>query len=60
MAEHEHEKHDPAIECALAYALWDAENSTKLERPEDFNAYVRKARSVLGWLRIHGAAVNVR
>ena len=60
MQETESARHDPAAECAMAYALWDAENSTKLERPADFDAYVNRARSILNWLLIHGATVHVR
>ena len=47
-------------ECALTYALWDAENTVKLQTPGEFETYHAKALEVLRWLRVHGATVNVR
>lgn len=47
-------------ECALAYALWDANHSVKMVEPEDVESYIQKARAVMHWLRIHGASVRVK
>lgn len=37
--------------AALTYALWDVENSTRLERPEDYERYAKRARSLLYVMR---------
>lgn len=32
--------------AALAYAIWDSENTTKLENPEDYVVYEKRARDL--------------
>jgi hypothetical protein len=43
---------DPA-DAALAYAIWDSENTVRLEYPEDFEQHLARARSIRHWLRVH-------
>lgn len=40
--------------AALAYALWDAENSVRMVRPADVNEHLERAQYVELWLGIHG------
>lgn len=42
-----------AADAALAYALWDAENTTKMD-PLRTNEFIQKARVVREWLRTNG------
>lgn len=41
-------------ECALAYALWDAENSVKMCKPTDIEEHINRARVVKTFLKMHG------
>jgi hypothetical protein len=41
-------------ECALAYALWDAENSVKMCKPADIQEHIDRAREIKKWLSLHG------
>jgi hypothetical protein len=41
-----------AADLALAYALWDSENTTWMAA-DRINEYVDRARSVRHWLRVH-------
>lgn len=40
--------------CALAYAIWDAENSVRMVKPVDINRHLELARDVQVWLQRHG------
>lgn len=44
---------DAAADAALAYALWDAEHTTKMD-PMRSEEYVTRARVVRVWLRTNG------
>jgi len=57
---HQPIKRGTRAECALVYALWDAENSVRLQRPDQYDEYLVKARAVMRWLRVHKASVHVR
>jgi hypothetical protein len=43
--------------CALAYALWDAGNQTKLKKPDDIKRMLATAERVRRWLRLHNADI---
>jgi len=45
------------VEAAVAYALWDIANTTKLRKPEDIADMAFEARKFLQWLRVHGGDV---
>jgi len=46
---------EDAADAALAYALWDADNTTRLqENPDEQERVFAKVRSVRGWLRRFG------
>lgn len=42
-----------AATAALAYALWDAENSVRMPA-DQIEAHIERAKSVRHWLRVHG------
>lgn len=48
---------DAAAEAALAYAIWDAENSTRMDARQ-IDGYIARARLVLHWLDVHGHEVR--
>jgi hypothetical protein len=41
-------------DAALTYAIWDAQNSTRVERQENYAEIEPLAKEVRRWLRIHG------
>lgn len=49
---------DDAADAALAYALWDSENSTRMAASA-INEHIDRARLVRHWLRVHGHDVSV-
>jgi len=40
--------------CALAYAMWDSVNSVRMERPDDVEYHVSRAREVRRFLQQAG------
>lgn len=42
-----------AAEAALAYAIWDSENSTRIEA-QSIQEHLARASSVIHWLEVHG------
>lgn len=44
---------DEAADAALAYALWDSENTVRM-RADCIQEHIDRARSVRHWLRVHG------
>lgn len=51
----EREQIDPsdAAEAALAYALWDSENTTRM-KAECIQEHIARAKAVQYWLKVHG------
>jgi hypothetical protein len=43
-------------QAALAYALWDSENSIRM-RADCLQEHLARASEVIRWLRIHGCEV---
>lgn len=48
---------EEAATAALAYAIWDSENSTKMN-PACIDEHLERARAILYWLKVHGHAVT--
>lgn len=48
---------DEAADAALAYALWDAENTVRM-RADCIEEHLQRAREVCRWLRVHGHDVR--
>lgn len=46
-------------EAALAYALWDSENTTRMD-PNCIQEHIERAQSVMHWLGVHGCEVVSR
>jgi hypothetical protein len=44
---------DEAADAALAYAIWDSENSIRM-KADCINEHLERARTVRHWLRLHG------
>lgn len=44
---------DEAATAALAYALWDAENTVRMPAGQ-IEPHIERAKSVRHWLRVHG------
>lgn len=38
---------------ALAYALWDSENSVRMVKPDDANEHIARAKTVRYFLKLH-------
>lgn len=45
-----------AAEAALAYAIWDSENSVRM-RADAIEEHLERARAVIRWLGVHGHKV---
>jgi hypothetical protein len=45
-------------ECALAYAIWDSENSVRMIKPADIDRHIARAIEVKRWLVIHGHVIR--
>lgn len=48
---------DEAADAALAYALWDSENTVRMPAP-CIQEHIARAQSVRHWLRLHGHEVR--
>jgi hypothetical protein len=44
---------DDAADAALAYAIWDAENSTRMQA-NCIQEHIARAKAVRYWLKVHG------
>lgn len=45
-------------DAALAYAIWDSENSVKMVHSDDIERHMAQAKSVRYWLEVHGYSLR--
>lgn len=45
---------DQSVVAGLAFALWDSENTTRLQRAEDQPEAIERAKRLLHWISFHG------
>lgn len=48
---------DDAADAALAYALWDSENTVRM-KAECIQEHIARAKAVRHWLKLHGHDVK--